>query len=146
MGGMSHEAALTDLLLGTDLVSLARLRRVQTRHGEAFFKRVLTDSELAYCQKTGGDKRPDAFIQRAAGRIAMKEAVSKALGVGVNGLGWENGIRWHEVELLSTSKQPPRLQLHGRAAERAASAGIRSWRISLSHDGDYAMATAIGLR
>ena len=82
---------------------------------------------------------------RAAGRIALKEAVSKALGVGVNGLGWSNGLSWREVEVVAEVRQAPTLLLHGRAKQIANERHIRAWRTSLSHDGDYAMATVIGL-
>jgi holo-[acyl-carrier protein] synthase len=85
------------------------------------------------------------FVKRAAGKIAVKEAVSKALGMGINGLGWAQGAAWKDIEVISQSQSPPGLVLHGRALKASDRLGLRSWRLSLSHDGDYATATVIGL-
>jgi holo-[acyl-carrier protein] synthase len=132
------------LILGTDLVYVPRLRVSFQRYGEAFFQKLLTPGEWAYCQGVGAAREPQR-LRRAAGRIAMKEAVAKALGLGINGLGWTQGAKWKEIEVLGQSQSPPSLCLHGRALETAVRLGVTAWRCSLSHDGDYAMATAIGL-
>ena len=92
-----------------------------------------------------GKLREPQLVRRAAGRIALKEAVAKALGIGINGLGWTKGAPWKAIEVVGQSQSPPGLCLHGRALETATNLGIQAWRCSLSHDGDYAMATAIGL-
>lgn len=134
-----------DLLLGTDLVFVPRLLANYRRHGSKFFTRLLTDSEWAYCQGEG-PVRDTLTIKKAAGRIAVKEAVSKALGCGLNGLGWAQGVQWKQIEVLSQSQSPPGLRLTGRALEISDELGIRAWRVSLSHDGDYATATVIALR
>src|SRR5262249_39990631 len=96
---MSHTSAFTDLLLGTDLVHVPRLRAAFSRHGRLFFARLLTPAELAYCFSAG--KKEAAAIRHAAGRLALKEAVSKALGTGLNGLGWSQGVGWQEIEMVS---------------------------------------------
>lgn len=133
-----------NLILGTDLVHVPRLSKSYVRLGERFLSRLLLPAELAYCRGEG-IFREAAFLKKVAGRIALKEAVSKALGTGLNGLGWGQGIDWKDVEVISKSQSPPELLLHGRALEIAAGLGIRYWRFSLSHDGDYALATVIGL-
>jgi holo-[acyl-carrier protein] synthase len=89
--------------------------------------------------------RESVFIQKAAGRIAVKEAVSKALGCGVNGLGWRQGVQWRDIEVVSQKQSPPELLLRGRALDASTRLGVRTWRLSLSHDGDYALATVVGL-
>lgn len=132
------------LHLGTDLVYIPRLARSYAKLGERFLARLLTQEELTYCRGQG-IFREAAFLKRAAGRIAIKEAVSKALGTGLNGLGWGQGIHWREVNIVSQPQSPPALVLNGRALEIASGLGIRCWRLSLSHDGDYALATVIGL-
>ncbi len=155
------------LCLGTDLVYVPRLEKSLTRFGQAFFARLLTPAELAYCfgeaetvaQIHSGNEDPLALyatssrhtqaltrrnLQRVAARIAVKEAVAKALGTGLNGLGWGQGVSWQEIETLSQPQQAPQLQLYGRAKARADAAGIHRWLLSFSHDGDYATATVIG--
>lgn len=127
--------------LGTDLVYLPRLVRAKNRHGMRFFERLLSPDELHYCQAHA----QKWFIQRAASRIATKEAVAKALGTGLNGLGWGQGLSWQEITVASTPQHPPQLVLHGAAQQIAQQQGIVTWQLSLSHDGDYAVATVIGL-
>ena len=136
---------MRDLQLGTDLVSVDRIRKDYERHGVSIFEKLLTPDELAYCRDNIAERKPEIFIKRVAGRIAIKEAVAKAMGVGLNGLGYTKGLNWKEIELVSKSQQPPTLKLHGRAAEVADASGIRTWRLSMSHEGEYAMATVIGL-
>ncbi|WP_373531984.1 holo-ACP synthase [Vampirovibrio sp.] len=132
------------LHLGTDLVYIPRLASGYARFGMRYPARFLTPQELAYCQGQG-DLKESVFLKRVAGRIAIKEAASKALGTGLNGLGWCQGVYWQDLEVLSQPKSPPDLVLTGRALQVSTELGIRHWRISLSHDGDYAMATVIGL-
>ncbi len=85
-------------------------------------------------------------VARIGGRIAAKEAVVKSLAMGVSTLGHAQGAYWKDVELLRQERQAPHLKLHQKAADKAATLGIEDWLISLSHDGDYAIATVIGLK
>ena len=80
--------------------------------------------------------RPETF----AGRWAAKEAVSKVLGLGVRGIGWRD----IEVERLPTGQ--PSVRLHGRAAARAEQLGMERIALSISHESDYAVAIAFGIR
>ena len=132
---------ITDIRTGSDLVYIPRLKRSYERLGAAFFLKMLTELEWAYCQQ-GHSKHA---LRRAAARIASKEAVAKALGCGLNGLGWEKGVRWKEIEVLSAENQPPVVQLGGLARQKQNLQLIQDWRLSISHDGDYAFATVWGL-
>ena len=102
-----------------------------TRFGERFSSRVLTDGERRYVRD-----RPETF----AGRWAAKEAVSKVLGLGVRGIGWRD----IEVERLPTGQ--PSVRLHGRAAQRAEQLGMGRIAVSISHESEYAVAIAFGVR
>ena len=75
-----------------------------------------------------------------AGRWAAKEAVSKVLGLGVRGIGWRD----IEIERLPTGQ--PAVRLHGRAAARAEQLGMERIAVSISHESDYAVAIAFGVR
>ena len=75
-----------------------------------------------------------------AGRWAAKEAVSKVLGLGVRGIGWRD----IEVERLPTGQ--PAVRLHGRAASRAEQLGMGRIAVSITHESDYAVAIAFGIR
>ena len=72
---------------------------------------------------------------------AAKEAVAKALGSGFDG-----AIAPLSIEIANDSNGAPRVILRDSAAELAAMLGISSWRLSISHAGGIAMASAIGVR
>jgi len=117
--------------LGIDIIKVDRIRASIERFGERFSKRVLTEKERRYVRD-----RPETF----AGRWAAKEAVSKVLGLGVRGIGWKD----IEVERLPTGQ--PAVRLHGRAAERAVQLGMGRIALSITHESDYAVAVAFGVR
>ena len=117
--------------LGIDIIKVDRIRASIERFGERFSRRVLTPSEQRYVRM-----RPETF----AGRWAAKEAVSKVLGLGVRGIGWRD----IEVERLPTGQ--PAVRLHGRAAARAEQLGMERIALSISHEADYAVAIAFGIR
>ncbi|HNR92389.1 MAG TPA: hypothetical protein PKO41_08190 [Dokdonella sp.] len=55
------------------------------------------------------------------------------------------GILWREVETLNERSGKPYVRLHGSAAELAAVQGLTEWAISLSHDGDMAIAFVVAM-
>jgi holo-[acyl-carrier protein] synthase len=117
--------------LGIDIIKVDRIRASIERFGERFSKRVLTTNEQRYVRM-----RPETF----AGRWAAKEAVSKVLGLGVRGIGWRD----IEIERLPTGQ--PSVRLHGRAAARAEQLGMDRIAVSITHESDYAVAVAFGVR
>ena len=117
--------------VGIDIVRVARIRAALDRFGPRFSARVLTESERRYVRD-----RPETM----AGRWAAKEAVSKVLGLGVRGIGWRD----IEVERLPTGQ--PAVRLHGRAAARAEQLGMERIALSITHESDYAVAIAFGVR
>jgi holo-[acyl-carrier protein] synthase len=117
--------------LGIDIIKVDRIRASIERFGERFSKRVLTSNEQRYVRM-----RPETF----AGRWAAKEAVSKVLGLGVRGIGWK------DIEVVRLPTGQPSVQLHGRAAARAEQLGMERIALSISHESDYAVAIAFGVR
>jgi holo-[acyl-carrier protein] synthase len=117
--------------LGIDIIRVDRIRQTLARFGARFSGRVLTPNEQRYVRD-----RPETL----AGRWAAKEAVSKVLGLGVRGIGWRD----IEVERLPTGQ--PAIRLHGRAAARADQLGMTRIALSISHESDYAVAIAFGVR
>jgi len=121
------------LTTGVDLIEIARIERVLARYGDRFLERVFTPAEILYCRA-----RPAEL----AARFAAKEAVSKALGVGVRMMA-RDGINWREAEIVGDARGKPLVRLHGRAAERAAELGLSEWAVSLSHAQDHAIAFVV---
>ncbi len=121
------------MVVGIDLIEISRIERVLARHGERFLERVFTPAEISYTRRN---------VPELAARFAAKEAVSKALGIGVRLLS-RDGVGWQEVEVLGDQRGRPEVHLHGRAAERAVALGLEEWAISLSHSRDYAVAFVV---
>jgi len=118
--------------LGVDLVSIPRMRTTIDRWQDRFVERVFTDGEIAYCRA-----RRDPAPHFAA-RFAAKEAGFKALGTGL-----AMGVHWHELEVRREREEAPTLLLSGRAREIGLGKGGSRMLLSLTHDGDYALAQAI---
>jgi holo-[acyl-carrier protein] synthase len=121
------------LSVGVDLVELDRIQRVVTRYGERFLARIYTPGELVRYR----DRLPEL-----AARFAAKEAVSKALGVGLNHISAQ-GIGWRDVEVLSDPLGKPVVCLSGRAHALAEEQGLHTWAISLSHGREFAVAFVV---
>lgn len=121
------------LSVGVDLIELDRIRQAVERHGERFLARVYTPEELARYR----DRLPEL-----AARFAAKEAVSKALGVGLSHMSAQ-GIGWQEVEVLPDALGKPEVCLSGRAQALADQQELRRWAISLSHGRDHAVAFVV---
>lgn len=118
--------------IGVDLVQIPRMREVIARWQERFLERVFTDAEIAYCR---GRRDP---VPHFAARFAAKEAALKALGTGLR-----MGVRWRELEVRRDRGQPPTLLLHGRCRELSRERGGERMLLTLTHDGDYALAQAM---
>ena len=112
-------------MIGIDLCSAARIRRVHERHGERFTDRVFTPGEIATALR-----RRDPYPHLAA-RWAAKEAVFKVLGRVPD-------FRWKDIEVTAGENGRPGLQLHGATAREARRQGIEAWHVSISHEGDIA--------
>jgi len=121
------------LSTGVDLVELDRIRRAVERHGQRFLARVYTPEEI---------RRYRNRLPELAARFAAKEAVSKALGVGLKHIS-SHGVGFQEVEVLPDPLGKPLVVLSGRAQALAKEQGLRTWAISLSHGREHAIAFVV---
>jgi len=117
--------------LGIDIIKIERIAAAIKKFGQRFERRVLTESEARYVRM-----RPQNF----AGRWAAKESVSKVLGLGVRGVGWR------DIEIVRLPTGAPSVRLHGRAKQRAEQLEMGRIAVSISHEGEYAVAIAFGIR
>ena len=114
-------------MIGLDLLEIERLEQALARR-PGLAERLFTDGERAYAATQG---RP---AQHLAARFCAKEAVSKALEMEV--------LRPREIEVVGGGDGPPRVALHGAAAQRAAELGVEV-HLSLTHTRSTAGAVAM---
>mgnify|MGYP003618705659 FL=1 len=119
--------------VGTDLVDLARFRQAAERT-PGILTRYFTADEQAYAERRGDP------TERYAARFAAKEAVMKALGVGLG------ACELADIEVVRDEDSgAPDLRLHGKAAALADERGVTAWRISLTHTDTAAHAIVIAV-
>lgn len=115
---------------GIDLVSVTEVAHSVGHWGDRYLKKVFTPAEIQASLATDEGSRH----QRLAARFAAKEAAMKALA-------WPGvAVAWTDFEVVRGPFGVPDLRLHGPAARRAGELGVRSCALSLSHDGDRAIA------
>lgn len=124
---------MTIIGIGLDLIDLSRFTRLYSLDDEDVLSRCFTLAEL---QAAGNGE--DAHAKLAA-RFAAKEAVLKVIG------GLEDGIALTDISIVSQTNGPPKIELAGGAAAKAAELKITSWHVSLTHTDTSAAAVAIGL-
>lgn len=117
------------LITGVDIIEIERIDRVATKYGNRFLERIYTQSERDYCRGRG---------PQLASRFAAKEAVMKALGTGIRGIGWK------DIEIKRKRGSAPFIELHGRALKRSDQIGLHELALSLTHSQDFAVASVVG--
>lgn len=117
--------------VGTDIVSVARLRRSLDR-GSAFAEAVFSDEERRFCD---AQLRPERHY---AARFAAKEAFLKALGLGIF-----DGVALRDIEVRRADGGAPSLALGPTAAAALARSGGAAPLLSLSHERDVAVAFVV---
>jgi holo-[acyl-carrier protein] synthase len=119
---------------GIDIVSIQRIREILKKDGSHFEERVFSETERFYCRK-----KADPYPHFAA-RFAAKEAYGKALGLGLGPSG-----DFSDIEVIHEEGGAPMIHLRGEAKDIFLKKGGKSVHLSLSHDGDSAIASAIVL-
>ena len=105
--------------IGTDTVVIRRVGQMMERWGERFAQRVLGPAEFQEYQrrKSRGVAGTDRAVRYVAKRFAAKEAIGKALGVGLH-----HPMSLHSIEILNDARGAPkavaRKALQGYLQER----------------------------
>lgn len=126
---------MTILGVGVDLVHVPtfadQLEQPGTRFAGAF----------APGERSDARSRPSDSARHFAVRWAAKEAVIKAWSASLYGEApvMDEGIH-HLIEVVTDAWGRPRIRLHGEVAKHLAD---RTLDVSLSHDGDYAVAYVV---
>ena len=117
---------------GIDLVKIERIKKIIKRWRNNFTFRIFTPLEEEYCEKKKGNK-----FQSYAGKFAAKEALLKALGLGLR------GANWKEIEIKNDELGQPIIDTSGKLKNIAYSKGVSKYFISISHTKEYAIAQVI---
>ena len=113
---------------GIDIVQVSRFK-IMNEH-KSTLNNVFTDYEISYIGKA------DKVLPRMAGLFAAKEAVLKAIGIGIYG-----GLKLTDVEIMHNDNGRPYVVLN--TAINYYLQGLKSASIDISISHTSAVATAI---
>lgn len=117
--------------IGVDLVEYARMREAYLRRPERLPARICLEAERDWVSR---GREP---WRRLAAVFGVKEAVMKALGTGMKGVGWR------EIDTRAASEGPVTDLLRARALTVAHRLGVERYAFSWSGSGDIVIATAL---
>ncbi len=121
--------------IGTDIVNINKMNKSLKRYGNRFKNRIFSEGEIAYCEK----KMNSAASY--AKRFAAKEALSKALGVGIR-----KNVTFKNIEIFNDLKGKPTIKLKGatlKYLKKKIKGKKYNIHLSLSDDKPWAQATVI---
>ena len=109
-------------MIGIDLIKISRMNRLIERFGEKALQKFLSSDEILLVKN----------YRTAAGFWAAKEACSKALGVGIG-----SECSFHDIIISKSKKGAPQIALSLKVINQFKISDIS---VSITHDGDYAIA------
>jgi holo-[acyl-carrier protein] synthase len=118
--------------IGTDLCEIGRIEQALTRYGDRFARRVLVEPEF---QRYLNHKKAAAYVAK---RFAAKEALSKALGMGMRA-----PMSWHGVGVLNRKSGAPFFEMSSALAALVESKGVRNIHLSITDERAMACAFVV---
>lgn len=117
--------------IGADICDVRRIALTLARRGERFAERVLGPHEIEVfrARRARIEARGISYL---ATRFSVKEAFSKAIG-----LGMRTPMTWRDCEVVSAPSGQPQIRLHGALADWFGARRLRA-HVSLSDETDYA--------
>jgi holo-[acyl-carrier protein] synthase len=112
--------------IGIDVEAVSRIAALVNRYDRTTLNLLFTPGEIDRCQLAS-----DPHIHYAA-CFSTKEAVGKALGTGLAGIGW------NEIEATVTDFKLT-IDLYGEASRQASKCGVQEWVASWCHWDDYVL-------
>lgn len=116
--------------IGTDIVSIERIKNSLSRHGEKFAKKILTPDEFHEYGQINGSS-----AQYLAKRFAVKEAVAKAMGTG-----FRDGLLLSHIGTTHDEQGKPQLVFSGKAQDFMQQHNINKSHVSISDEAEHALA------
>ena len=109
-------------MIGIDLIKMSRMEHLINRFEDKALKKFLSHSEIALVKN----------YKTASGFWAVKEATSKALGVGIG-----KKCSFFDITISKTKKGAPKIKLSKKLVKKFK---ITDTSVSITHDGEYAIA------
>ena len=110
--------------IGIDIIEIDRIKTAVKQFKSDFLNKIFTKKEIDYCTSKKALKYPEL-----AARFAAKEAYSKAIGTGIN------GIKWKDIEVVNMKNGKPEIYFKKKRNNKAC--------VSLSHSKLYATAVVM---
>lgn len=131
--GVAERSGPDGVRLGIDLVHVPRIAALMARHGERWLADHFTERERDQLAVVRGT--PTATV---AGRIAAKESFIKVLA--------PTGqlVLTRDIEVLRGPGGAPLVHPRGSALRQLRAHGIDRWTVSITHEGEWALAVAAG--
>ena len=117
---------------GLDIIEIDRIKKSLAKYSPRFENKIFTDGEIHYCQLQADPGK------HFAARFAVKEAVSKSLGTGIN-----DEVGFKDIEVVNQTSGKPIVKMGGRGKILFEKLNLKFIHISISHDRHYAIAHAI---
>ena len=122
--------------IGTDICDIRRIRAAWERHGDRFAQKILSETEMnLFHARTA--RWPDRGVRYLATRFSVKEAFSKAIG-----LGMRMPMTWRLCEVGRKPSGQPTIVLHGVLGDWCLARRLQA-HVSLSDESDYATSYVI---
>jgi len=119
---------------GVDIVKVKRINKIlKSNHKEIFIKKIFNKEEITYFEKNNYNPKS------VAGYFAVKEATMKTLGKGMDKLSFK------DITILKSSDNKPYIKLSGRAKDFMKDENLTDFKVSISHEDEYAVAFVIGV-
>ncbi len=117
--------------IGIDIVEVERIKEGIEKFKDFFLNKILTENEKKYCYKF------KKYYIKCANRFTAKEAVSKALGVGIG------KVNWKDIEVINDVLGKPEINLYGNAKKIFKEMGGKAIYVSISDTDVYSIAYCI---
>ena len=115
--------------IGTDITRVSRFEELLRKREGRFIERALHSKEIEEYENIESEEKRILFV---ASRWAVKESVYKAMQM--------DKLQFPEIRIEKRKNGKPDVVFEGEAEKFANRMNIRDKFVSISHDGDYAMA------
>lgn len=125
--------------IGNDIIDILRIKNTLDRFPVRFIQKILSPLEKQTLSDTLSNTLSNTQLpQYIAGRWAAKEAIGKALGIGMRA-----PCHWQNISISNNTLGQPYFIFAAPLKALLDEKGINYYHLSIAHDNQYALATVI---